>query len=67
MKSSSSKDLIIDNEKAMMNWVLPDTSALLRRPRLIEDLASKFDRVILCKTVISELNNIKDKKDHRAK
>lgn len=47
------------------NWILPDTSALLRRPRLIEDLVSKFDRVIICRTVVSELNNIKDRADHR--
>lgn len=38
---------------------------MLKRPRLIEELARRFDRVLISETVISELNNIKDKSNHR--
>ena len=45
-------------------WVVPDTSALIKRPRLIDELCRKFDKVILAPTVISELNRLKDHNHH---
>ena len=43
-------------------WAVVDTSALLARPRLINELSRKFNRVIVPRTVINELDNIKDNK-----
>lgn len=41
---------------------VPDTSALMHHPRLIDDLCDKYDKVVVPDTVIKELQNIKDKK-----
>lgn len=41
---------------------VPDTSALLYNPRLIDDLCEKYDRVVVPDIIITELQNIKDKK-----
>lgn len=43
-------------------WVVPDTSALMKRPRLIGDLSARFDRVIVPEVVVAELNHQKDRK-----
>ena len=48
-------------------WIIPDTSALLKRPRIVDDLLRKFDRIVISETVISELNSIKDYKGHKMK
>ena len=45
-------------------WAVPDTSALITRPRLINELSRKFNHVAIPRTVINELNNNKDKKQH---
>ena len=43
--------------------IVVDTSALIKKPFLPKELVEKFDEVIIPDVVISELNNIKDKKD----
>ena len=53
--------------KVLEEWVIPDTSVLIKRPRIIEDLLRKYNKVIISETVISELNHIKDNKKHREK
>lgn len=40
--------------------VIVDTSALIKRPTLVEELEQYFDKVIIPQVVIGELNNIKD-------
>lgn len=57
---SESVDCILGIRITKENWVIPDTSALLRRPRIIEDLVKRYDRVLFSEVVISELNGIKD-------
>ncbi len=62
---SESIDSLLGTNVEMESWILPDTSALLKRPRLIEELVRRFDKVLVSETVISELNHIKDKSNHR--
>ena len=45
-------------------WAVPDTSSLITRPRLINELSRKFSYVAIPKTVINELNHLKDQKRH---
>ena len=40
---------------------VPDTSALLRNPQLIDELNKEYSRVIIPKVVVDELDNIKNK------
>ena len=40
---------------------VPDTSALLRNPQLIDELNNEYSKVIIPKIVIDELDNIKNK------
>lgn len=40
---SESIDSILGTNVEMESWIVPDTSALLKRPRLIEELARRFD------------------------
>ncbi len=47
--------------------VVVDTSALIKRPLLVSELEEYFDEVIIPDVVISELNNLKDKKNSSAK
>jgi len=47
-------------------WAVPDTSALIKRPRFINDLCRKFEHVAISEIVISELNYQKDH-NHRIK
>lgn len=46
-----------DTKKA----VIVDTSALIKRPSIVEELDNYFDDVIIPQVVIGELNNLKDK------
>lgn len=43
------------------NIVIVDTSVLIKRPSIINDLLISFDEVIIPEVVISELNNLKDR------
>ena len=45
-------------------WAIPDTSSLINRPRLINELSRKFNYVAIPMTVINELNHLKDQKKH---
>jgi len=47
--------------------VVVDTSALIKRPSIIDELESYFDQVIIPRVVISELNNLKDRGDFSTK
>lgn len=40
---------------------IPDTSALLKNPQLIDELNREYSRVVIPKVVIDELNSIKNK------
>lgn len=40
---------------------VPDTSALLKNPQLIDELNKEYSRVIIPKVVVDELDNIKNK------
>lgn len=42
--------------------VIPDTSALLRNPQLIDELNEEYVKVIIPNIVVGELNAIKDRK-----
>ncbi len=40
---------------------VPDTSALLRNPQLIDELNKEYSKVVIPKTVVDELDNIKNR------
>lgn len=46
--------------------VIPDTSALMKNPNLLENLLTDFKEIIISQTVIRELNYQKDKKQNNA-
>ena len=50
------KELFLRGEKV----VVTDTSALLKNPQLIEELAKEYSHVVVPSIVIDELDNIKD-------
>jgi len=54
-------DGILSINVIAQRWVIPDTSALINRPRIIDALVEKYDRVIIPEIVISELNFLKEK------
>ncbi|QLH74474.1 MAG: ankyrin repeat domain-containing protein [Methanomassiliicoccales archaeon] len=62
---SVSVDSILGINVNVESWIVPDTSVLLKRPRLIEELVRKFDKVLVSEIVISELNHIKEKSNHK--
>lgn len=45
-------------------WAIPDTSSLINRPRIINELSRKFNYVAIPRTVIKELNHLKDQKNN---
>ncbi|MBQ3736814.1 MAG: ankyrin repeat domain-containing protein [Candidatus Methanomethylophilaceae archaeon] len=45
-------------------WAVPDTSSLINRPRIINELSRKFNYVAIPRTVINELNHLKDQKNN---
>jgi len=63
----TSMDEILGKSANKKSVVVVDTSALIKRPLLIGELDNYFDEVIISDIVISELNNIKDKKNSSAK
>ena len=58
-----STDRLLGRNLDSKNIIVVDTSALVKKPFLPKELVEKFDEVIVPDVVISELNNIKDKKD----
>ncbi len=62
---SVSLDKLVGLNLSSEIWAVPDTSALISRPRLVNELLRKFNYVAVPRTVINELNTLKDKKkDH---
>lgn len=57
---SVSTDELVGNIRKMKQCVVVDTSALIKRPYIVEELHLNFDEVIIPEVVISELNNLKD-------
>ncbi len=55
-----STDEIVGNTADIKSAVIVDTSALIKRPRIVEELNSVFNEVIIPEVVIAELNNLKD-------
>lgn len=56
-----STDSIVGNYAEEKTVVVLDTSALIKRPLLLEDIELYFNEIIIPEVVISELNNLKDK------
>lgn len=56
-----STDSIVGNDADEKTAVILDTSALIKRPSLLEEIGAHFDEVIVPEVVISELNNLKDR------
>lgn len=57
----NSSEISTKNSLKSRNIIVVDTSVLLKRPAIINELLEKFDEVLLPKVVISELNYQKDK------
>ena len=53
---------IADEITRIIKIAVPDTSALLFNPRLIEELLENYDKVVIPDVIIKELQVIKDKK-----
>lgn len=62
-----SLDMLVGNSRDFFYVVVVDTSVLMKRPILIDELIAKFDEVIVSDIVVSELNNLKDGNNHRRK
>ena len=58
---SVSTDEIVGNTSDTKTIVVVDTSALIKRPSIVDELSSYFDEVIIPEVVISEINNLKDR------
>jgi len=58
---SVSTDEIVGNTTETKTVAVVDTSALIKRPSIIDELPSFFDEIIVPEVVISELNNLKDR------
>ena len=62
-----SLDMLAGNARAAKNVVVVDTSVLLKRPVILDELVLRFDEVIIPRIVVSELNYQKDRrKNNRA-
>ncbi|MDR0920358.1 MAG: ankyrin repeat domain-containing protein [Oscillospiraceae bacterium] len=57
-----SVDSLLGNTRSPKQAVIVDTSILMKRPMIIDELVTIFDEVIVPYIVTSELNNIKDNK-----
>ncbi len=58
---SVTTDEIVGNSTESKKAVILDTSALIKRPSLLEEIGTYFDEVIIPEVVIAELNNLKDR------
>jgi len=56
-----STDTVVGNSSDTKKIIVIDTSALIKRPSILEELIERFDEVIIPEIVISELNNLKDR------
>ena len=56
-----SLDMLVGNAQESKSVVVLDTSVLMKRPIILEELVVKFDEVIIPDVVVSELNYQKDK------
>ena len=56
-----SLDMLAGNSQEAKSVVVLDTSVLMKRPIILDELAAKFDEVIVPEVVISELNYQKDR------
>lgn len=57
----TSTDELVGNTSIKKKIIVVDTSALIKRPSIIEELEDVFDEIVIPEVVISELNNLKDK------
>jgi len=55
-----SLDVLVGNVQSAKCVVVVDTSVLIKRPMIIDELIKKFDEVIVPHVVVSELNGLKD-------
>ena len=55
--SESQTEQFLRGEKV----AVPDTSALLKNPQLIDELNKEYSKVVIPKVVVDELDNIKNK------
>lgn len=62
-----STDELVGNSSNKKSVVVVDTSALIKRPSVVDELPGYFDEVIIPEVVISELNNLKDSKKNAVK
>lgn len=58
---STSTDSIVGNTREKLKVVIVDTSALIKRPSIVDELENFFNEVVIPQVVISELNNLKDR------
>lgn len=56
-----STDEIVGNTSDTKTIVVVDTSALIKRPSIVDELSSYFDEIIIPEVVIAEINNLKDR------
>ncbi|CAK2014895.1 Ankyrin motif protein [Vibrio crassostreae] len=57
----TSTDELLGNTAVKKKVVVVDTSALIKRPSIVDELENYFDEVVIPHVVISELNNLKDR------
>ncbi|MDR0918365.1 MAG: ankyrin repeat domain-containing protein [Oscillospiraceae bacterium] len=62
-----SVDSLLGNTRNPKQAVIVDTSILMKRPMIIDELVATFDEVIVPYIAVSELNNIKDNKRNGSK
>jgi transcriptional regulator with XRE-family HTH domain len=55
-----SLDVLVGNAHESKRVIVLDTSVLMKRPAIIDELIAKFDKVLVPDVVVSELNGIKD-------
>jgi transcriptional regulator with XRE-family HTH domain len=55
-----SLDVLVHNETTGKQVAIIDTSMLIKRPAIIEEITEKFDEIIVPQVVIDELNHQKD-------
>ncbi|WP_261858370.1 ankyrin repeat domain-containing protein [Photobacterium sanguinicancri] len=57
----TSTDELVGNTSVKKKVIVVDTSALIKRPSIVDELENYFDEVVIPHVVISELNNLKDR------